>query len=149
MDKLPERMTDPAKAPDKKSIALWIGQNNYKRWTDITEFIDSNYPEIFEIKWLYSGKKYGWWLRYKKSKSFCSFIPEKNRFKLLLIFGVEERKKVESVLPELKSHASDDYKNAKTYFDGKWVGIVVDSEKVIKDVERLMKIKRKPKIQAE
>ena len=30
-------------------------------------------------------------LRFKKSKSFCSLIPEKNNLKILIVFGTEER----------------------------------------------------------
>jgi hypothetical protein len=145
MNELPQHMLDAKKEPNAISVSKWIGQRNYKRWTQIIRFIESNYPDIFETKWWFGGKKYGWALRYKKSKSFCNLIPEKNRFKILLVFGAEERKKVEAILPELKSHVRDDYNGATTFFDGKWVSIIADNEKVIADVERLMEIKRKPK----
>jgi hypothetical protein len=145
MNELPQRMVDETKKPGANSVSRWIGPNNYKRWTNIIRFIESNYPDIFETRWWFGGKKFGWALRFKKSKSFCNLIPEKNCFKILLVFGAEERKKVEAILPELKSHVQDDYNAAKTFFDGKWVSIVVDSEKVISDLERLMKIKRRPK----
>ncbi len=146
MDNLPQRMIDPKKEPTPASVAKWIGSKNHKRWKNIVQFIDANYPDVFEQKWCYGGKKFGWALRYKKSKSFCNLIPEKNCFKLLLVFGEEERKKVETFKSGLTSHVRKDYNKAKTYFDGKWVLIVVDSKEVIADVQRLMKIKRKPKV---
>jgi hypothetical protein len=61
------------------------------------------------------------------------------------VFGGEEREKVDAILPELVSHVRDDYLGATTYHDGKWVAIVVDSERVLVDVQRLLTIKRKPK----
>ncbi|MDY6842607.1 MAG: DUF3788 family protein [Thermodesulfobacteriota bacterium] len=35
--------------------------------------------------------------RYKKSKSFCTLIPEKNHFSLLIVFGAKKRAKVEAM----------------------------------------------------
>jgi hypothetical protein len=141
----PERMTDPEKKPTPRRVSEWVGKMNYKRWIQITDFISSNYPEIFRIEWLFGGRKYGWWLRYKKSKSFCGLIPEKNAFKIVMVFGAEERRKAESVISGMRSHVREDYENARTFFDGKWLHSKIDNENVIDDIEKLMKIKRKPK----
>jgi len=137
-------MLDAGNKPTPASVSHWIGVKNYVRWRQIVVFIETNYPDTFEIKWLYGGRKYGWVLRYKKSKSFCSLIPEQNRFKILLVFGGEERKMVEPLLPQLVSHVRDDYASATTYHDGRWVVSVVDSDKVLTDVEKLLLLKRKP-----
>ena len=137
-------MLDGGKQPSTSDVSKWVGATNYKRWTHITKFIESNYPGVFTPDWLFGGNKYGWWLRYKKSKSFCTLIPEKGRVVIQIVFGSDERKKVEEILLELVSHARDDYKAATTYHDGKWLFLVVDSNKVIADVERLLAIKRKP-----
>jgi len=140
-----ERMLDPGKEPDALSVSGWIGPRSYQHWLHILRFIETTYPGVFRAEWLYGGKKYGWALRFKKSKSFCNLIPEKNRFKILLVFGAKERKQVEPLLPELVSHFPDDYANATTYHDGRWVASVVDSKKVLSDVEKLMALKRRPK----
>jgi hypothetical protein len=34
---------------------------------------------------------------------------------------------------------------AATFHDGKWLGLVVDSDEVLADVKRLLAVKRKPK----
>jgi hypothetical protein len=139
------RMLDAAKEPDAVEVAQWIGSQNSVRWTELTEFIQSRYPGVFETKWWFGGKKFGWSLRFKKSKSFCNLIPEQGQFKVLLVFGAEEREKVAAVLPELVSHVRDDYAKATTFHDGRWVSVVVDSKKVLADVERLLVLKRTPK----
>ena len=108
-------------------------------------FIQSRYPGVFETKWWFGGKKFGWSLRFKKSKSFCNLIPERGQFTVLLVFGAAERVKVEAVLPDLASHVRDDYAKATTYHDGRWVSVVVDSKAVVSDVERLLVLKRAPK----
>ncbi|HEY4759431.1 MAG TPA: DUF3788 domain-containing protein [Thermoguttaceae bacterium] len=146
MSQLALRLTDGAKKPTAKMLSAWMGQRNYKRWIQILKFIDTNYPGIFEPEWLFAGKKHGWWLRFKKSKSFCSLIPEYKQCKIQIVFGTEERKKVEAILPELHPQVRDAYSSATTFHDGKWVGIVLDSNAVLKSVERLLFIKRTPKV---
>lgn len=140
-----ERIIDAGKEPNATAVTAWIGVRNYSRWMHITHFIETNYPGVFNVEWLWGGKKWGWTLRYKKSKSFCTLIPERNVFKILLVFGAEERKKVEALLPELVSHIRDDYAAATTYHDGKWVIAVVDSRVVLSDIEKLLVLKRNPR----
>jgi hypothetical protein len=139
------RMLDGAKPPETAQVKDWIGARASVYWDALIEFIDSQYPGVFKQDWWFGGKKWGWSLRYKKSKSFCNLIPEKGQFKFLLVFGAEERKKVEEILPKLSSHVRADYENATTFHDGKWVASVVDSKKVVADIERLLVLKRKSK----
>ena len=138
-------MLDGGKPPEPGQVAEWIGPRASARWDELTEFIESRYPSVFDRSWWFGGKKGGWSLRFKRSKSFCNLVPERGQFKALLVFGAEEREKVEAVLPELRSHVRDDYAKATTFHDGKWVATVVDSRNVVADVERLLVVKRKPK----
>jgi hypothetical protein len=142
------RMLDGGKPPNPEQVAGWIGSEANVYWALLLEFIESSYLGVFERTWWYGGKRWGWSLRFKKSKSFCNFVPERGQFSVLLVFGSEERKKVEAILPKLKSHVRDDYANATTFHDGKWVMSVVDSRKVVTDIERLLVTKRKPKYAA-
>jgi len=73
-----------------------MGDGAYRYWQHLTGLIETLYPGVFSPEWLYGGKKHGWSLRYKKSRPLCTFVPEEGRFKLLLVFGKEERAKVES-----------------------------------------------------
>lgn len=139
------RMLDRAHAPTPASVAAWIGARNFKRWTDLTAFIDRCYPAVFNVEWLFGGKKHGWSLRYKKSKSFCTFIPERSRFRVLIVFGAADREKAEAILAGLTSHVREDYRQSPTYPDGTWMVTTVDSAKALKDVTRLLQVKRRPK----
>jgi hypothetical protein len=139
-------MLEPGKAPDPRQVTQWIGAKASAHWAELSTFIQSRYPGVFDRDWLFGGEKWGWSLRFKRSKSFCTLIPERGQFKALLIFGAEEREKVEGIVPELSSHVRHDYASAPTYHDGKWVAIVVDSKKVLADVERLLEVKRRPKV---
>jgi len=138
-------MLDGAKEPDAGSVQQWIGARNYKRWTRLLEFIEENYPGVFAPDWIFGGRKYGWGLRFKKSKSFCTLLPERNRFLVQIVFGGEERERAEEVLTELSPGVRDAYRNATTYHDGKWLAVVVDNNEVLDDIKRLLAIKRRPR----
>ena len=139
------RMTQPGKTPSEYEVAEWIGDKAYAYWEHLTHLIEQSYPGIFIPEWLFGGKKHGWSLRYKKNKSFCTFIPEKNRFVLLIVFGAPERAKVEAIRDELSARTRREYDKATTYHDGKWVLLTIESDKVLKDVLKLLETKRKPK----
>jgi len=141
------RMTDPGDSPTPSAIARWVGKNAYEFWKRVTQLIERNYPDIFTPEWLFGGKKYGWALRYKKGKSFCTLIPEKNRFAIQIVFGGEERLKVETLRGELSKQTQRDYDRATTYHDGKWLLITVDNDRVVDDLKRLLGVKRTPKPQ--
>ncbi len=149
MDEPGQRMVTGDKEPDAISVSAWIGAKDYRRWTEIVRFIDACYPGVFAPDWIFGGKKYGWGLRFKKSKSFCTLIPERGRLKIQIVFGGEEREKVEAILPQLGSRAREEYLSATTYHDGKWLALVVDSQEVLADVKRLLMVKRKPKMAVE
>jgi hypothetical protein len=145
MNELNSRITQRGRPPSDAKIAGWIGKEAYIYWKHVTHLIELNYPSIFVPEWLFGGEKHGWSLRYKKSKSFCTFIPEKNRFALLIVFGAEERAKAEAIRDSLSTYTQKEYDKATTYHDGKWVLLTINSDKVVEDVRKLLAIKRKPK----
>jgi hypothetical protein len=145
MAELGQRMVDKGSEPDAESVVKWIGVRNARRWLRLLEFIEGNYPGVFTPDWIFGGKKYGWGLRFKKSKSFCTLLPERNRLMVQIVFGGEEREKAEKILAELSPAVRDAYINATTYHDGKWLAIVVDRDELLTDIERLLTVKRKPK----
>lgn len=146
LNELSLRMSLPGKAPGDDEVAAWIGKKTDKFWKKAIQFIKRTYPDVFIPKWLFGGKKNGWALRYKKSKSFCTLIPEKNCFRIQIVFGADERRKVETIRNELSTQMQNEYDNAKTYHDGKWLFVTVDSEAIFADITRLLAVKRKPRI---
>ena len=139
------RLTEPGESPTLEQIESWLGRKAYGFWTRVSKMIAESYPNVFTPEWLFGGKKHGWSLRYKKSKSFCMLIPEKNRFVLVIVFGAAERSKVEAIRHELSLRTRKEYDDATTYHDGKWLLLSVDDEDIFGDVERLLAVKRRPK----
>jgi hypothetical protein len=138
------RMTNAGAPPTNSAVADWVGRNGYKYWKLITQLIEQGYPGVFSPEWLFGGKKHGWSLRYKKNKSFCTLIPERSRFALLIVFGAEEREKVEAIRNSLSKDTQREYDEATTYHDGKWLLLTIDSDRVVKDAIRLLAVKRRP-----
>lgn len=145
MNESMNRMTERANPPADSAVADWLGKDAYRYWERITQLIEQSYPSVFTPEWLYGGQKHGWSLRYKKNKSFCTLIPEKNRFALLIVFGEAERERVEAIRDSLAKKTQKEYAQAATYHDGKWLLLVIDSDSVVKDVMLLLAVKRRPK----
>ncbi len=145
MNKSNNRITQRDNPPSDHDIARWIGKEAYKYWNHVTCLIEQNYPGVFDPEWLFGGEKHGWSLRYKKNKSFCTFIPEKNRFVLLIVFGAEERAKVKAIRDSLSKLTQKEYDEETIYHDGKWVLLTINNDKVVEDVRKFLAIKRKPK----
>lgn len=139
------RMLHPGSPPKDTEVAAWIGCNAFEYWEQITNLIDREYPGVFDPEWLFGGKKHGWSLRYKKTKSFCTLIPEKDHLAVLIVLGGEERQKVEAVKDQLSAETREVYVKATTYHDGKWVLLTVDSATVVEDLKLLLRIKRRPR----
>jgi hypothetical protein len=139
------RLTEPGEPPTPKQIESWMRRRAYGFWTRVSKMIAQSYPDVFTPEWLFGGKKHGWSLRYKKSKSFCTLIPQKNRFLLVIVFGANERSKVETIRHKLSVRTRKEYDEATTYHDGKWLLLNVDNEDIVADVERLLAVKRRPK----
>ncbi len=144
MNESTSRMTEPGNPPTDSAVADWVGKDAYRYWELVTQTIGRNYASVFNPEWLYGGKKQGWSLRYKKNKSFCTLIPEKNRFALLVVFGKAEREKVEAIRNNLAKKTQKEYDQATTYHDGKWLLLEIDSDRVVKDVMLLLATKRRP-----
>ena len=145
MNESATRLTNAGVPPSDSAVADWVGHNAYHYWKRITQQIEQSYPAVFTPEWLFGGKKHGWSLRYKKNKSFCTLVPERNRFALLIVFGAEERKHVEVIRDSLSKGTRREYDEATTYHDGKWLLLTIDSDRVGKDAVRLLAVKRRPR----
>ena len=141
------RIIDRENSPDNIMIRKWVGNKNFKYWQKLLNLIEENYSGVFKTNdWIYGGKKYGWGLRFKKSVSFCTLIPERNRLLLQIVFGAKEREKIKTILTELNPEVRKKYQDATTYHDGKWLVLAIDSKEIFNDVRKLFSIKRKPNL---
>ena len=62
----------------------------------------------------------------------------------LVIFGKEERAKVEAIWEDLSPAIRAQYEQAQTYHDGKWVMFYPDGTTHLEEYMQLLALKRKP-----
>jgi hypothetical protein len=139
------RWTAPGSPPTPKELESWLGKKASAFWRQVEKMIAECYPGVFAPQWLYGGKKHGWSLRYKKSKSFCTMIPEQGQCRLLIVFGAQERAAVEGIRRQLSARVQKAYDEATTYHDGKWLLLSIDNRTVYADAKALLAVKRKPR----
>lgn len=128
---------------EKPELENLIGPAKTKAFYDLIAEINSLYD--MEQVWGSGGKKWVYEYKFRKSgKTLCAFYFKEHVLGLMLIFGKDERAKVEEIRNELSHAALVAYGNAKTFHDGKWVMFDVTDSSIIGDLKKLLAIKRKP-----
>jgi hypothetical protein len=107
-------------------------------------WIDASYPGVFAPEWLYAGKKRGWSLRYKRTKAFCTFLPEYRRFSAVVVLGGAERAEFEERREVWRPQLIELYNESKTYPDGKFLTVAISSADDRQNVTELLTMKRPP-----
>ena len=139
-----DRITDKSAPPDGRTVCDWIGPGAFKYWVDLQNWIDEFYPGVFAPEWLYGGGRRGWSLRYKKTRAFCTFLPEYRRFSAVVVLGGAEREKFEERRYAWRSPLVKLYDEAKTFPDGKFLTVAISSADDRHDVMELLTMKRPP-----
>jgi hypothetical protein len=142
--KIGDRITDKITSPNDSTVRDWIGPSAFKHWGSQENWIDDFYPGVFAPEWLYGGKKRGWSLRYKKTKAFCTFVPEHRRFSAVVVLGGAEREKFEERRYVWRSQLVKLYDETQTYPDGKFLTVAISSADDRRDVTELLTMKRPP-----
>jgi hypothetical protein len=139
-----DRITGKTTPPDDSAVRDWMGAKAFAHWLQLREWIDERYPGVFLPDWLYGGKKRGWSLRYKKTKAFCTLLPEYKQLSVLVVLGGAEREKFEDRRPVWRQQLVAHYDEAPAYPDGKWLTMAVSSAADRRDVTDLLTMKRPP-----
>ena len=118
-----------------------------------TDKVNIFYKIVDEITLLYDmdqtwnngGKKWIYEYKFRKSgKTLCAFYFKENMLGFMIVFGKEERNKVEEIRNELSSDILETYDNAQTFHDGKWVMLNITDYSMIENLKKLLFIKKKP-----
>lgn len=136
------RITDKSAPPNESTVRDWIGEKAFEHWAGLQNWIEEYYPGVFAPEWLYGGKKRGWSLRYKKTRAFCTLVPEFRLFSVVVVLGRAEREKFEERRYAWRSQLVTLYDQAKTYPDGKWLNVGISSADDRHDVTDLLSMKR-------
>lgn len=131
------------KIPTEQEIQQLLGKVCYQTWLNVIDFINQHY--LMDTLWNKGGKAAKYELKFRRSsKTLCALYPRENNFGFMVIFGKAERGKFEQTRSEFSLKIQQQYDEATTYHDGKWLMIEITDMSHFKDIQKLLAIKRKP-----
>lgn len=132
----------------REELERLVGINKVNIFYHITDVITSLYET--EQIWNNGGRKWTYEYKFRKSgKTLCAFYFKENTLGFMIIFGKDERIKVEEIRNELSSDVLKTYDDAQTFHDGKWVMLNITDYSISEDIKKLLFIKRKPTVTSE
>lgn len=127
----------------REELERLVGIDRVNVFYDVVDVITSLY-DMDQI-WNNGGKKWTYEYKFRKSgKTLCAFYFKENTLGFMIIFGKNERDKVEEIREELSSNVLVIYDNAEIFHDGKWVMFNITDYSILEDLKKLLFIKRKP-----
>ncbi|MCI8384324.1 MAG: DUF3788 family protein [Clostridia bacterium] len=127
----------------KEELEKLVGMDKVNIFYEIVDEITKFYD--MEQIWNNGGKKWDYEYKFRKGgKTLCAFYFKDNTLGFMIIFGKDERMKVEEIRNELLSEVLENYDNAEIFHDGKWVMFNITHNSIIEDLIKLLFIKRKP-----
>ena len=128
---------------NKKELERLIGNAKVNIFYNFVDEITSLYD--MDQTWNNGGKKWTYEYKFKKNgKTLCAFYFKEDILGFMIIFGNDERLKVEEIRKGLSSDVLKTYDNAQIFHDGKWVMFNITDYSIIEDLKKLLYIKRKP-----
>ena len=127
--------------PTREALRALMGEEKLVAWERMALIIDSLYD--METLWSDGGKRWKIEYKYRRGgKTLCCLYAKEGCFGLMIIFGLEERARVDAMRDALSAGTVRAYDEAQTYHDGKWV--MFDEALPGKDLVRLLAVKRRP-----
>ena len=129
--------------PSSSALTELLGSSLFQVWQALCSAIDEKYE--MERLWNPGGKNWIYEYKYRRGgKTLCCLYARQNCIGFLIIFGKEERAKVEAIRDTLSHPVCRQYDEAKTYHDGKWVMFEPTNSAEFEDYMKLLALKRKP-----
>jgi hypothetical protein len=142
-----ERFLDKNHPPSENEIAVALGAAK-ELWLDIHNYIERNYD--FDPELTFFTKKYGWSIRYRRSKkTLCYLFPEKDAFSALIVLGRKEAERIDVEKDRLNETVRSIFENTEQFHDGRWMWIRIKEISDIASIKLLLAAKKKPKFGSE
>ena len=127
----------------REELERLVGVDKVNIFYDMVDAITLLYD--MDQTWNNGGKKWVYEYKFKKGgKTLCAFYFKENVLGFMIIFGKDERTKVEEIRKEFSPDVLETYDNAQTFHDGKWVMFEITDDSLLEDLKKLLLIKRKP-----
>jgi hypothetical protein len=130
--------TDKEHRPTDDEVLAAI-VNKLPLWQELIRYIREKYPVQEDFKFLY-GKNYGWALRFRiKGQLLTSLYPVKGGFTAQINLSSEAVEKAQSLKPG--KNVQQAIAQANPYPEGRWLFVNVESEKDLRDIQRLLALR--------
>lgn len=131
--------------PTNEKLMYLLGTQKFQLWQQIQDFADLSYSPAHA--WHTGGKAGLFELKFQTAgKTIFSLFAKEKSLSLMLIFGLQERTAYEKQKDAFSSYIQSVYDSSKTFHDGKWMMFDEIDTKNFEDIQKLIFIKKKPKI---
>lgn len=132
-----------ANTPTPAMLEELLGPALFPVWQQLCRTIEERYD--MERLWNSGGKNWTYEYKYRRGgKTLCGLYAKSRCLGFLVIFGKEERAKVEAIWEDLSPAIRAQYEQAQTYYDGKWVMFYPEGTTHLEEYMQLLALKRKP-----
>ena len=132
------------KIPTENEVLALLGESAFEAWNAVGAYVEMNYD--MDVLWD-SGRKAGVYeKKYRRSgKTLCALYAREREFGFMVVFGQKERADFEANRSDFSREVNELYEATHQYHDGKWLMLVVSDSRLLSEIERLLRIKKKPK----
>ena len=129
--------------PTSEELQALLGEELLAVWNSVTAAVDEKYE--MDRLW---DKGYREWIyeyKYRRGgKTLVTLYAKKETIGVQIIFGKDERVKVEANRENLSEEAMRIYDEAQVYHDGKWVMFFPKDDSLNQDFMKMLALKRRP-----
>lgn len=142
-----ERLLEKSITPDEAAIYEHLGEKSRKRLADMEYCLSENYQLTRELKFPF-GNGYGWGYKYShKSAHLCYAFFEDSAFTVMFQIGDRQAPAMESQLSSFLQKTQDLWAGRYPCGEyGGWLHYRVLSDDEMRDVIKLLAIRKKPSI---
>lgn len=140
-----DRMLDKKKQPELEEIRQYIGEKSWMFLQEFEDLLKARYDLNRELRFPF-GNSYGWGYKYAhRTKHLCYFFFEKDAMTVTLQIGDKEVPQMNALLPTFTKTTVSLWENRYPCGDnGGWVHYRILNEEDLRDVVRLVEVKKKP-----
>ena len=140
-----QRFFEKSRAPGPLEIEQMLGTDAVERLQRLESFLQNNYDVVRELKFPF-GNQYGWSYKYSsKGKMLCYVFFERGTFTVTITIGKSDISKLENELSRMLPKTQELWANRYPCGEGGWIHYQTTSDSELKDIEKLICMKKKPK----
>lgn len=132
--------------PSMEEIRGYIGEAR-PQWDELVSYIEETYQPKCQIDFSRDALQPGWNVKYRKSgKALCTLYPMEGYFIALVVVGPKEEEAVRLHMKAglFTANVRDLYEKARRSPMGRWLMIEVKNQALLKDIQRLLRIRISP-----